>query len=123
MALFKIYNNAGTSNALPNTYTPGYCYFDVRTNKFWIDTTNAAAGRLPINSLRANVSELTSSLIFGTCASAANAANKVVVIDKVIDSTNDVLINGYPFPALKSGLTFAVYFQNGNTNVAPSITF
>ena len=35
---------------MPNSYHQGYCYFDVKTGKFWIDTTDTAAGRLAINS-------------------------------------------------------------------------
>lgn len=39
-----------TSRNMPNSYHQGYCYFDVKTGKFWIDTTDTAAGRLAINS-------------------------------------------------------------------------
>jgi hypothetical protein len=46
MALFKI--NKGKGN-LPTTYTEGYCYFKEDTGRFYIDTTNTAAGRKLIN--------------------------------------------------------------------------
>lgn len=42
------------SKNLPTTYHQGYCYFDVNTGKFWIDTTNTAAGRMAINAANAD---------------------------------------------------------------------
>lgn len=47
-----------TSKQLPNTYHQGYCYFDVNTGKFWIDTTNASEGRMAINANHADNSDL-----------------------------------------------------------------
>lgn len=46
MALFKILNNFGTSNSITSltSHNAGYCYFDINTNKFYIDTTDNAAG-------------------------------------------------------------------------------
>lgn len=38
MALFKIYNNIDSQNALPDTYTKGYMYFDATKSLFYIDT-------------------------------------------------------------------------------------
>ena len=38
MALFKIYNNIDSNNALPSTYTKGYMYFDATKSLFYIDT-------------------------------------------------------------------------------------
>ncbi len=73
--------------------------------------------------MRANVADMANSMIFGTCTTAANTANKIVVIDKPTDSTNSVIINGYPFTNLTNGLMFAVYFENGNSAAAPYITF
>ena len=73
--------------------------------------------------MRANVADMANSMIFGTCTTAANTANKIVVIDKPTDSTNSVIINGYPFNSLTNGLMFAVYFENGNSAAAPYITF
>lgn len=50
MALFKIFNNANTKNNLPDNYKAGYCYFDVNTGKFYIDTIDDDAdGRIPIS--------------------------------------------------------------------------
>lgn len=46
LALFKILNNFGTSNSITSltSHNAGYCYFDINTNKFYIDTTDNAAG-------------------------------------------------------------------------------
>lgn len=49
MALFKI--NKGKSNKLPATYKEGYCYFTTDDGKFYVDTTNTAAGRVALNAL------------------------------------------------------------------------
>ena len=55
MALFKILSNMeDTSKQLPNSYHQGYCYFDVNTGKFWIDTTNDVSGRIAINANKAD---------------------------------------------------------------------
>ena len=55
MALFKIFGNFASGNTtLPTTYTQGYCYFDKNTGKFWVDTTNAAAGRMALNAEKAD---------------------------------------------------------------------
>lgn len=66
---------------------------------------------------------MANSIIFGTCTTAANVANKIVIIDKPTDITTDVVINGYPFEGLVDGLMFAVYFEHGNSALAPYITF
>lgn len=43
---------------LPNNYHQGYCYFDVNTGKFWIDTTDNATGRMAINAHLADIATL-----------------------------------------------------------------
>lgn len=43
-----------TSKTLPSNYVKGYCYFDVRDGKFWVDTTNTAAGRVLLNAGKAD---------------------------------------------------------------------
>ena len=43
-----------TTKNLPNSYHQGYCYFDVNTGKFWIDTTDTSAGRMAINAAHAD---------------------------------------------------------------------
>lgn len=56
MALFKILSNmdSSTPGDLPSTYKKGYCYFDVRDGKFWIDTKdNDAGGRMVLNAYKA----------------------------------------------------------------------
>ena len=58
MALFKMYNNIDTSNALPSTYTKGYMYFDVTKSLFYIDTagTGGETGtRVALNAHGAHV--------------------------------------------------------------------
>ena len=52
MALFKI--SKGLKSALPTTYNEGYCYFTTDDGKFYIDTTNAAAGRICLNAAAAD---------------------------------------------------------------------
>jgi len=38
MALFKMFNNIDSKNTtLPNTYTKGYMYYDVKDSIFYID--------------------------------------------------------------------------------------
>lgn len=72
MALFKILSNmTDTSKNLPNEYHQGYCYFDVNTGRFWIDTTNDASGRMSLNG--------NTRLFYGTCNTLASTTTKGVV--------------------------------------------
>ena len=52
MALFKIFK--GNSVNLPKTYNDGYCYVTIDEGKMYIDTTNAAAGRIVLNAEKAD---------------------------------------------------------------------
>ena len=52
MALFKI--KKGLKANLPTTYVEGYCYFTTDDGKFYIDTSNAAAGRVVLNAEKAD---------------------------------------------------------------------
>lgn len=52
MALFKIHK--GLANNLPTTYNEGYCYLTTDDGKFYIDTTNAKAGRIALNAKKAD---------------------------------------------------------------------
>lgn len=52
MALFKIHK--GLKANLPTTYNAGYCYFTTDDGKFYIDTTNTAAGRIILNAGQAD---------------------------------------------------------------------
>ena len=71
MALFKILSNmTDTSKNLPNEYHQGYCYFDVNTGRFWIDTTNDASGRMSLNG--------NTRLFYGTCNTLASTTTKTV---------------------------------------------
>ena len=82
MALFKILSNMNNPNSnLPKTYHQGYCYFDVNTQKFWIDTKNTADGRVAINAPHADKSDE------ATIAYAAIYA---------IDSTNELIDDNFP---------------------------
>ena len=47
MALFKI--KKGVKANLPTSYVEGYCYFTTDDGKFYIDTSNAASGRICLN--------------------------------------------------------------------------
>lgn len=53
MALFKI--KRGLAATLPQTYVEGYCYFTTDDGKFYIDTTNTAAGRITLNAYKADI--------------------------------------------------------------------
>ena len=52
MALFKI--KRGLATNLPKTYNEGYCYFTTDDGKFYIDTSNVAAGRVTLNAYKAD---------------------------------------------------------------------
>lgn len=82
MALFKILSNMNDpTKSMPNSYHQGYCYFDVTTGKFWIDTSNTQAGRMAINANHADKSDE------ATIAYAAIYA---------IDDTNELIDNNFP---------------------------
>lgn len=55
---------------LPETYHQGYCYFDVNTGRFWIDTTDDESGRMSLNG--------NTRLFYGTCDTAASTTTKTV---------------------------------------------
>lgn len=115
MALFKILSNMDdSSKSMPNTYNKGYCYFDVNTKKFWIDTTDAASGRVAINAPRADIAALATQIPFGTCATAGDALNKQAILD-TIPWMNTIPTNGTTIPAPPDGTIVAVYFQNANS--------
>lgn len=71
MALFKILNNFGTSNSITSltSHNAGYCYFDVNTNKFYIDTTDNAAGLRQLNGT-----------YYAECASESTLAAKEITV-------------------------------------------
>ena len=52
MALFKI--KRGLAANLPKTYVEGYCYVTTDDGKFYIDTSNAASGRIVLNAAKAD---------------------------------------------------------------------
>ena len=63
------------SQQLPNSYHQGYCYFDVNTGKFWIDTTNIASGRMAINAAHADTA---TTAAYATHAIGDGAGNSIV---------------------------------------------
>ena len=97
MALFKILSNManntppapfsdeGLANVrtealklLPSTYNQGYCYFDITTGKFWIDTAlntananNKLLGRIPINAYKADKSDIATASLGAVYATSA----------------------------------------------------
>lgn len=81
---------------LPNVYHQGYCYFDVNTGKFWIDTTDLEAGRKSINGT-----------YYGVCDTAANVKIKTVSI---------------PGFSLTTGITIHVKFTYNNDASAPTLS-
>lgn len=72
MALFKILNNFESGNVISalSSHKAGFCYFDKNTNKFYIDTTDAATGLRQLNGT-----------FYGECSTPAGTAIKVVNID------------------------------------------
>lgn len=52
MALFKI--KRGLAADLPTSYVEGYCYVTTDDGKFYIDTSNSAAGRIVLNAAKAD---------------------------------------------------------------------
>ena len=62
LALFKILNNftSGRSISQLASHTAGFCYFDKTTGKFWVDTSDNAAGMLQIGGT-----------FYGNCSTAA----------------------------------------------------
>lgn len=108
-----------TTKSLPSNYNQGYCYFDVNTKKFWIDTApdNATAeqkqaGRVPINALRADIADVGVRLPFGTCTTASATETKIINVGQEAPWTGSK-------PA--SGTMLAVYFENENTADAPNL--
>ena len=69
------------NQAMPNTYHQGYCYFDVTTGKFWIDTKdNDSTGRLAIHSS-----------FYGVCETAAGTAQKQVSCPGFVPSPGAII--------------------------------
>lgn len=78
MALFKILSNMNdTTKNLPNSYHQGYCYFDVNTGKFWIDTTDTSTGRMAINSYLADIATLANAAVYETGPNAGDPLHKI----------------------------------------------
>ena len=101
------------TKALPTSYHQGYCYFDVTTGKFWIDTSNAAAGRMAINAYKADVDN--NGNVFSS-----TYANKLVS-----DSTNHTLtLQGYDSNDLSSGTVTlgALAFYNNAEGSSSGVT-
>lgn len=98
MALFKIFNNISSGNTIDSlsTHQEGYCYFDANTNKFYVDTTNAAAGLRQLNGT-----------YYGECSTAAATTAKVVTIA------------GFK---LAVGASVYVKFTSANTGAVGSLT-
>lgn len=99
MALFKILNNFTSGRSIDTVvnHTAGYCYFDKTTGKFWIDTSNNAAGMLQIGGT-----------FFGICTTTGSDNAKIVT-----DCPGFVLYNG---------ASIYVKFTNANTALASSLT-
>ena len=99
MALFKILNNftSGKSVSQLTSHTTGYCYFDKTTGKFWVDTSNDAAGMLQLGGT-----------FFGTCSTEANTAAKVV--------------SDCPGFVLYTGANIYIKFTETNTASVASLT-
>ena len=80
---------------LPTSYHQGYCYFDINTGKFWIDTTDTADGRKAINGT-----------FYGICETSAGIGAKTVTI---------------PGFSLETGVTIHVKFIEKNSATNPTL--
>ena len=64
-----------STKTLPGEYHQGYCYFDVNTGKFWIDTSNLASGRMAIN---ANHADSSDAAILAAAAESDSLGNTII---------------------------------------------
>lgn len=107
-----------STKSLPSKATQGYCYFDIRDGKWWVDiagdgtttaipstTTSTGYNRMPLNAYKADKVE---SMFFGECSTAAGTSGKEVII------TNDTF-------SLTAGAIIAVKFNNANTASNPTL--
>lgn len=96
VALFKILK--GKKANLPNTYHEGYCYLTTDEGNLYIDTTDTAVGRIPLNGI-----------LYGICNTEANIAAKVVNT-----------ASGFP-KVLYTGLAIIIRFGKGSNVANPTL--
>lgn len=93
MALFKIFNNANTKNNLPENYKAGYCYFDVNTGKFYIDTIDDNKdGRIPISGEMADKLRTARTITLSgsvTGSTTFDGSNNVTIATDVADDSHE----------------------------------
>ena len=97
MALFKILGNFNSSNSITSltSHNQGYCYFDINTNKFYIDTSDTAAGLRQLNGT-----------YYAECTTEPAIINKTITV---------------PGLALIAGVTVFVKFVNANSAASPML--
>lgn len=113
MALFKI--KKGVKANLPTSYIEGYCYFTTDDGKFYIDTSDAASGRICLNAGMADRLKTTSA---GSASLPVYFSNGVPV---ACNSTLNVNISGNAATASsiawenitnKPGSRFVTYYNS-----------
>lgn len=97
MALFKILGNFNSSNSITSltSHNQGYCYFDINTNKFYIDTSDTEAGLRQLNGT-----------YYAECSTESQIINKTITV---------------PGLHLLTGITVFVKFLNANSASAPML--
>lgn len=105
MALFKILSNFNNpDNTLPTTTTQGYCYFDVKTGKWYVDikTNNEEAklneeytndyNRMSLNAYKADAAALMTTA--NTLARYSDTNGKFATSNVTLDASNNMIIPG-----------------------------
>ena len=103
-------NAVRNSANLPNTYNQGFCYFDISSGKFWIDTAASTAssiekerGRIAINAYQADIADqaeianLAYAATYETGPNANDATRKIrdyYAHELGVDANNIILFNG-----------------------------
>lgn len=126
MALFKILSNMDDpTKSMPNSYHQGYCYFDVTTGKFWIDTSNAQAGRMAINANHADSATLSQAAVYATSATINGTTDSVSIQENYAhslyyDSTENTIqlkngLNGNLGSPITLGSSATIYHWSSTT--------
>ena len=135
-----------SNKSIPDSYHQGYCYFDVTTGKFWIDTTNDASGRLAINGANTIYGEISRETVSGPyelsyaydnyktvldegCILIVTAKNDIaaeaqVIIDKTTEELIYIYQNNLPLQGniIQANDTVLLAYYNGRLNLIENFT-
>lgn len=135
-----------SNKSIPDSYHQGYCYFDVTTGKFWIDTTNDASGRLAINGANTIYGEISRETVSGPyelsyaydnyktvldegCILIVTAKNDIaaeaqVIIDKTTEELIYIYQNNLPLQGniIQANDTVLLAYYNGKLNLIENFT-